>query len=90
MGTTLWALDNVKLAAQTGGKALLLIGDFAYANGYNPRWDFFQRMMSNYLSSLPIMFCYGNHEMDGQYTYKRVGCSLFPYYNNTLFCYGDL
>ncbi|KAJ7561312.1 hypothetical protein O6H91_03G023600 [Diphasiastrum complanatum] len=54
-------LDHLE---RSGGQALLNVGDFSYADGYQPRWDTWGRMVTRYTSKIPMLFTYGNHEIE--------------------------
>ncbi|XP_002978336.2 purple acid phosphatase 22 [Selaginella moellendorffii] len=58
--------SNVTLShiEQSGAQYLLNVGDFSYADGYQPRWDTWGRFMTRYTSKVPMVFAYGNHEIE--------------------------
>jgi len=41
---------------------VLIAGDLSYADGYQPRWDSWGRMMQHLASARPLMVSPGNHE----------------------------
>ncbi|BBN16973.1 acid phosphatase type 7 [Marchantia polymorpha subsp. ruderalis] len=49
---------------ESEGQYLLNMGDFSYADDYQPRWDTWGRMMTPYSSKVPSVFTYGNHEIE--------------------------
>ncbi|CAM6105611.1 unnamed protein product [Calypogeia fissa] len=64
IGQTYSSNTTLSHLEQSGGQFLLNVGDFSYADGYQPRWDTWGRMMTPYLSKVPIIFTFGNHEIE--------------------------
>jgi len=44
--------------------SVLMVGDLSYADGYQPRWDTWGRLVEPYTSSLVWMYTQGNHEIE--------------------------
>jgi hypothetical protein len=42
----------------------MIVGDLSYADSDQPRWDSWQRLISNLSSALPVMTQVGNHEQE--------------------------
>ncbi|PSC71931.1 putative purple acid phosphatase 20 [Micractinium conductrix] len=58
---SLSTLDHLTVSAP---ESILLTGDLSYADGYQPRWDTWVRMVENFTASMPWMYCVGNHEIE--------------------------
>lgn len=44
--------------------SVMFVGDLSYADGYQPRWDSWGRMVSSHTSNTVWMFTEGNHEIE--------------------------
>ncbi|KAH7624700.1 putative Purple acid phosphatase 22 [Nannochloris sp. 'desiccata'] len=44
--------------------SVLFVGDLSYADGYQPRWDTWGRLVEPYTSSMVWMYTQGNHEIE--------------------------
>lgn len=58
---SLATLDHVNAHAPD---SIMLVGDLSYADGYQPRWDTWGRMVSDHTSRLVWMYTEGNHEIE--------------------------
>mmetsp|Transcript_25478 Transcript_25478/g.71249 ORF Transcript_25478/g.71249 Transcript_25478/m.71249 type:complete len:957 (+) Transcript_25478:296-3166(+) len=45
------------------------VGDLSYADGYQPAWDDYGRIMDEFTSHVPMIAAVGNHEMENHATY---------------------
>lgn len=45
---------------------MLDVGDLSYADGYQPRWDSWGRLVEPVHATLPIMHTEGNHEEEAR------------------------
>lgn len=64
LGQTYSSNTTLSHLEHSGGQFLINAGDFSYADGYHPRWDTWGRMVTPYLSKVPMVFTYGNHEIE--------------------------
>lgn len=64
LGQTEHSLSTLEHAAAAGPDSFLLLGDLSYADGYQPRWDTWGRMMSSVTRNNVWMFTEGNHEIE--------------------------
>ncbi|KAL3683447.1 hypothetical protein R1sor_001469 [Riccia sorocarpa] len=64
LGQTYSSNKTLSHMIKSGGQFLLNMGDFSYADCYQPRWDTWGRMMTPYSSKVPVIFTYGNHEIE--------------------------
>ncbi|KAL4856311.1 Purple acid phosphatase 18 [Chlorella vulgaris] len=58
---SLSTLDHVEV---TQPASIILTGDLSYADGYQPRWDAWGRMVAPFTSRQPWHYCVGNHEIE--------------------------
>jgi hypothetical protein len=63
MGQTNVSAKNVEVMAGWDIDAILHAGDLSYADGFDPLWDSYGRMMQPLASRVPIMSTDGNHEV---------------------------
>lgn len=57
---TIWHV----LSATPTVQSVFITGDLSYADGFQPRWDSFQRLIQPLSSSIPVQVCPGNHEIE--------------------------
>ncbi|KAI7841497.1 hypothetical protein COHA_004890 [Chlorella ohadii] len=48
----------------TNADSVILTGDLSYADGYQPRWDTWGRLVAPHTSRQVWMYCVGNHEIE--------------------------
>lgn len=63
LGQTNVSVSNVKKLGSWDIHAVLHPGDLSYADGYDPLWDSYGRMMQPLASRIPVMCTDGNHEV---------------------------
>jgi len=63
LGQTNVSASNVAVMAGWNLDAILHSGDLSYADGYDPLWDSYGRMMQSLASRVPVMSTDGNHEV---------------------------
>lgn len=64
LGQTKHSVQTLEHLSANRPDSVLLVGDLSYADGYQPRWDTWARMVSNHTSQLVYMFLPGNHEIE--------------------------
>lgn len=58
--STIWHV----LSVQPPVHSAFITGDLSYADGFQPRWDSFRRLMQPLSASVPVMVAPGNHELE--------------------------
>jgi len=96
LGQTNISAKNVEVLSGWNIDAILLSGDLSYADGYDPLWDSFGRMVQPLASRIPIMCTDGNHEVgagvetrvsyNARYTmpYRQSGSSSNAYWSRDI------
>lgn len=64
LGQTKHSLQTLEHLRANRPDSVILVGDLSYADGYQPRWDTWGRMMSNHTSRLVFQYTEGNHEIE--------------------------
>ncbi len=54
----------VGVSSESKVDSVLFVGDLSYADGYQPRWDTWGRLVEPYTSSMVWMYTQGNHEIE--------------------------
>nr|CAD1836733.1 unnamed protein product [Ananas comosus var. bracteatus] len=62
LGQTEWTASTLSNIAKSPYDVLLLPGDLSYADGQQPLWDSFARLVSPLARSCPWMVAVGNHD----------------------------
>jgi hypothetical protein len=77
VGTSIYSIETMQNQQKTGGQAILMIGDFSYADSFQPRWDVFQRLWEQFVGTKPLFYCQGNHELEQAWPYGNGGTYAF-------------
>ncbi|XP_042484386.1 purple acid phosphatase 22-like [Macadamia integrifolia] len=64
LGQTDWTASTLAHVGAEDYDVFLLPGDLSYANGQQPLWDSFGRLVQPYASQRPWMVTQGNHEVE--------------------------
>uniref|UniRef100_A0A7N1A129 Purple acid phosphatase n=1 Tax=Kalanchoe fedtschenkoi TaxID=63787 RepID=A0A7N1A129_KALFE len=64
LGQTGWTKSTLSQLSKKDYDVFLLPGDLAYADGLQPLWDSFGRLVEPYASQRPWMVTEGNHEVE--------------------------
>ncbi|GAB4856439.1 Purple acid phosphatase 22 [Ancistrocladus abbreviatus] len=64
LGQTEWTASTLRHIGQKNYDIFLLPGDLSYANGQQPLWDSFGRLVEPYASQRPWMVTEGNHDVE--------------------------
>ena len=62
LGQTEDSAETLEHIIASRPQSVLNVGDLSYADGYQPRWDSWGRLVEPLAASLPIMHIEGNHE----------------------------
>jgi len=64
LGQTEHSLTTLAHAEAMNPDSYMFVGDLSYADGYQPRWDMWGRMMSQHTANTVWMYTEGNHERE--------------------------
>lgn len=64
LGQTENSMDTLDHAATLQPVSVLNVGDLSYADGYQPRWDSFGRLIQSSAARIPWQVIEGNHEQE--------------------------
>ena len=64
LGQTKHSVQTLEHLSANRPDSVVLVGDLSYADGYQPRWDTWARLVSAQTSRLVYMFLPGNHEIE--------------------------
>ncbi|PRW05763.1 Purple acid phosphatase 18 [Chlorella sorokiniana] len=64
LGQTDHSLSTLEHMVATNADSVILTGDLSYADGYQPRWDTWGRLVAPHTSRQVWMYCVGNHEIE--------------------------
>lgn len=67
---------TLELARDLGADFILLAGDIAYANGFNPTWDAYFAAGESTYASTPLMTAVGNHEREAGQGFAQYDARL--------------
>ncbi|XP_043697690.1 purple acid phosphatase 22-like [Telopea speciosissima] len=70
LGQTDWTVSTLAHVGAQDYDVFLLPGDLSYANGDQPLWDSFGRLVQPYASQRPWMVTQGNHEVESFESYE--------------------
>ena len=62
LGQTEDSAETLEHIIASNPQSVLNVGDLSYADGYQPRWDSWGRLMEPFHAAVPIMHIEGNHE----------------------------
>jgi hypothetical protein len=64
LGQTKHSIQTLEHLSANQPDSVVLVGDLSYADGYQPRWDTWARLVTDHTSRLVYMFLPGNHEIE--------------------------
>ena len=64
LGQTQHSAETLEHLAAQSVHSVMFMGDLSYADGYQPRWDSWGRLVSAHTSALVWMYTEGNHEIE--------------------------
>jgi len=81
LGQTSNSNNTVSHLMDSAAGMILHAGDLSYADGFQPRWDSYGRMVERLSSSTPWMTVAGNHEVEDRHK-NGCGGGTFAAYND--------